>query len=471
MDPSTLNLSSYDPGAFPALAPPAGVLPNFNNPPTRAPAGRTVICVTLSVMLMFVILRAYTRIFMTCLFGIDDYLCLVSAASVTIASAFLLSILGDPLGPHQWNVPLTAITHRYVVNSFVAVCMYAVSSMFTKCTLLAFYLRMFRPDKTARFMTWAGVTVIVTFYAVSLIYLLVQCIPVDQELPGLDPMNWEERASNNRCGRRIIDVSAAQGIFGAVTDLYVLAIPISSVLALRLQKKRKLGVLGIFLTGLLACICSAVAAYYRWRSRDTNDYTWDSVLLCSLASTELNVGIICSCMPIVFVVFRGSTMSSPWSSFMQYFRTRGRQSAATGSKQPRDACFGPSDEDPTLPQFQHRRSTGLHDLIHKTEHTQPFQGITVRTELSTYKTLASVDDTYHEQLKCTYLESYHARNSDFGAFARSGTFFAPGTHLAAAPPNLFVQASSHDQFHSTTHVGYSSQEPRPAERSTVGRAI
>lgn len=129
--------------------------------------------------------------------------------------------------------------------------MYAVSSMFTKCTLLAFYLRVFQPNRTARIMAWAGIITIVLFYVVSIIYLLVQCVPVDQELPGLDPTKWEERARNNRCGRRSIDVSAAQGIVGAVTDLYVLAIPISSVLALRLQKKRKIGVLGIFLTGLL----------------------------------------------------------------------------------------------------------------------------------------------------------------------------------------------------------------------------
>lgn len=136
-------------------------------------------------------------------------------------------------------------------NSFVAVCMYAVSSMFTKCTLLAFYLKVFQPNRMARIMAWAGTVTIVLFYVVSIIYLLVQCVPVDQELPGLDPTKWEERARKNRCGRRSIDVSAAQGLVGAVTDLYVLAIPISSVLALRLQKKRKIGVLGIFLTGLL----------------------------------------------------------------------------------------------------------------------------------------------------------------------------------------------------------------------------
>ncbi|KAG8157018.1 hypothetical protein KVR01_013008 [Diaporthe batatas] len=410
MDPSTLNLSSYDPSTFPALPPPAGVLPDFIDPPTRAPAGRIVICVTLSVMLIFVILRAYTRIFMTRLFGIDDYLCLVSAASVTIASAFLLSILGDPLGPHQWNVPLTAITHRYAVNSIVAVCMYAVSSMFTKCTLLAFYLRMFGPKQTARNMAWAGVVVIVIFYVVSLIFLLIQCIPVDKGLPGVDPMKWEERASNNRCGRRSIDVSAAQGIFGAAADLYVLAIPINSVLALNLPKKRKVGVLGIFLTGLLACMCSVVAAYYRWRLRDTNDYTWDSVLLCSLASAELNMGIICSCMPIVFVVFRGSTTSSPWSSLMRYLRTRGRHSAVTDSNEPKDLGFRLSDEGPALPQFQHKISTSPRTLVHETHHSQPLQSVTVRTEVSTYRSLASMDDAYHEQLKRTYLDSYQTNH-------------------------------------------------------------
>lgn len=100
-------------------------------------------------------------------------------------------------------------------------------------------------------MAWAGIITIVLFYVVSIMFLLVICVPVNQELPGLDPTKWAGKANNNRCGRRSIDVSAAQGLFGAVTDIYILAIPISSVLALRLKKARKIGVLGIFLTGLL----------------------------------------------------------------------------------------------------------------------------------------------------------------------------------------------------------------------------
>lgn len=188
----------------------------------------------------------------------------------------------------------------------------------------------------------------------------------------------------------------------------------------------------------------------------------------TLSSAELNVGIICSCMPIVFVVFRGSTMSSPWSSFLRYFRTRGRRSGAADSKQPKDRDSGLSDDDPTLPQFQHKRSSGLHTPIHKNHHAQLFQGVTVRTEVSTYKTLASVDDTYHEQLKRTYLESYHARNPTLGTHAGSG-------HLRGAyvppPPDFSVRISSHDQLHSNAHMGYPSQELYLAENYTVGRAI
>lgn len=129
--------------------------------------------------------------------------------------------------------------------------MYSVSSMFTKCTLLVFYLRVFRPDKRANIMVWMGIVIIVLFYVISNIVYLVKCIPVSQELPGLDPTEWAERTSNNHCGHPNLDVAAALGIFSSITDFYVLAIPISSVLALQLQRTRKLGVLAIFLTGLL----------------------------------------------------------------------------------------------------------------------------------------------------------------------------------------------------------------------------
>jgi hypothetical protein len=164
-------------------------------------------------------------------------------------------------------------------------------------------------------------------------------------------------------------------------------------------------------------------------------------------------------------------MSSPWSSFMRYLRTRGRHSTVSDSNQPKDAFFRFSDEDPTLPQFQHGRPTGLHTFIQKTHHSRPSQGITVRTELSTYRTLASVDDSYHEQLKRTYLESYHAKNpTSSGAHTASETNSVPRVYFAA-PLDVSEQLSSHDQSYPTAYMGYPSQQLYPAENSTVSRAV
>lgn len=193
--------------------------------------------------------------------------------------------------------------------------------------------------------------------------------------------------------------------------------------------------------------------------------------LCNPSSAELNVGIICSCLPIVFVLFRGSTTNSPWNSFVRYLRTRGRHSTTTNSNQPKDHFYGLSDDDPTLPQFQRERPTGLHAFIHKGHRPRPQHGITVSTELSTYSTLASVDDTYHEQLKRTYLESYLAKTSvSCRTHAALDAYSAPRAH-SVAPVDFCSQAHSHDQAEPPSHMSYSSHEVFPDEHFTVGRAV
>ncbi|KUI61111.1 hypothetical protein VP1G_08288 [Cytospora mali] len=377
MAPAILNMSTYDPSQFPSMTPPAGVTPNFVDPPTRAPATRVVICVTLFLMLLFVCLRIYTRLRVAHAFAADDYLCIVSAACITAFSAVALSIVGNPLGPHQWNIPLTAVTYRYMATYFVTVAMYSLSAMSVKCTLLLFYLRMFRPDRRANIMVWAGIVIIVLFYVISTTLILVDCSPISQQVPSLEPTKWAEQASNSHCAHPGFDVLASQGIFSPITDFYVLAIPVISILALRLQDKRKLGVLAIFLTGLLACACSMAAAYYRWTVRDSKDYSWNSMLPYCLGSAELNIGLICSCLPVVFGMFREVTGS--WNSFIRSLRMHSKENVAPGSRRSR--------------RFQ-----------------KPLN-ITVKTEMSTYTSLASVDDTYHEQLKRNHFDGYHMNYS------------------------------------------------------------
>lgn len=65
-------MSFLDPSQIPAMTPPDGVLPNFVDAETRAPAARVVVCVGLALMLAFITLRIYIRLKVKSIFEADD---------------------------------------------------------------------------------------------------------------------------------------------------------------------------------------------------------------------------------------------------------------------------------------------------------------------------------------------------------------------------------------------------------------
>lgn len=90
-------------------------------------------------------------------------------------------------------------------------------------------------------MIWAGVWSCVVFYMSILIVLLATCLPAHKLLPT-NPTPFESPQ---------LKIAIAMSIFSVVTDIYVLAIPVNLVFQLPLPLERKVGVLAIFLTGLL----------------------------------------------------------------------------------------------------------------------------------------------------------------------------------------------------------------------------
>lgn len=171
----------------------------------------------------------------------------------------------------------------------MAACLSNVSAMFLKSALLVFYLRIFRPNKTARILILVPLVAIISFYATCLIVAVVQChpndsvltfsgdidlshvpagvnipnIPADFNLSLIPPEvlidfitdivieSSFEIQSESKCFRPQLKLSAAQGIFSTVSDFYVLALPIALTLSIQLNLKRKLGLCAVFLTGLL----------------------------------------------------------------------------------------------------------------------------------------------------------------------------------------------------------------------------
>ncbi|KAI1748061.1 hypothetical protein F4782DRAFT_386685 [Xylaria castorea] len=299
---------------IPALPPPPGVQSNFDNPETREDSAKIVVVLTYGLMLIFLALRIYTRVKITNSLGIDDYLSLAAGASITAFTGLSLSLFGSPLGPHQWDVRLSHFNASFLERTLISIVLFSLSSLFVKTALLALYLRVFAPNRTARMMIWAGITTIVVFYIASIVLNISFCVPISMTTPVPDRDAWARKLKASNCSQPVYNLNAATGLFGVVSDLYVLIIPVSMVYKLRIPRNRKLGILGIFLTGLLATALSITSSAFRFHQLKSYDFTWDSIPSYTLRAAELNIGLICSCMPVVFVILKKIFQSGSYSS-------------------------------------------------------------------------------------------------------------------------------------------------------------
>lgn len=166
----------------------------------------------------------------------------------------------------------------------VLICVYCVASIFLKSSLLAFYLRIFRPKRVPRITIWVSLWLIIIFYLTLAIYSPAVChswgtsLPSsgDSDVSGLLPVpnitqiveegspdaiqeainlitqSVVAAADVTPCKRTQLDVSVAGGIFSAVTDIYFLLLPVWLIADLRLPVKRKIGICAVFLIGVLS---------------------------------------------------------------------------------------------------------------------------------------------------------------------------------------------------------------------------
>lgn len=85
--------------------------------------------------------------------------------------------------------------------------------------------------------------------------------------------------------------------FNIVLDLVVFALPIPKILGLNLSTPKKTGTCMVFLVGLFVTVCSIVRLNYVVRWRASLNPTWNNTAIGTWSLIEIDVGIICACMP------------------------------------------------------------------------------------------------------------------------------------------------------------------------------
>lgn len=168
------------------------------------------------------------------------------------------------MGEHTWDVPIIKIGISYskvrsneltffsrsalnvsIQCNLASQCLFALSALFVKATLLVFYLRVFAPLPYTRIMIWAGIAFTVAVYVGTAMATVILYVPQHG-----GEMGWIAPKSD-AVMEALMAVPAAQGVIGIVTDFYILCIPIHLVIQLHLPLGRKIGVVCVFLSGFL----------------------------------------------------------------------------------------------------------------------------------------------------------------------------------------------------------------------------
>ncbi|CAP61986.1 uncharacterized protein PODANS_5_1270 [Podospora anserina S mat+] len=299
--PMDLNL-------IPAMAPPEGQVPNFENPSVnQAPAYIAVAAVFMALTVFFAGVRFWARFFVQRAPWWDDlfiFLALLCQGAY-IGLAIWLSLHG--VGRHMWDVSVASVMKLIEPGRAIGdVTEPAIG--FTKLGLLLFYYKLFAVNDLTRIGSLVGMAVVVPLYT-ALFFVFV----------------FMDEASAWKANK-------AMAVFNIVTDFYLLVLPLTAVVWLRMERRKKIGLIVIFSSGFLACILSIVGAVYRFRAADDPDFTWVLSNVYLVNTIECCVGIICACVPFLPALAKKSPITADWMISLKSLRDRILSAGSRGSR-------------------------------------------------------------------------------------------------------------------------------------------
>ncbi|KAI1351315.1 hypothetical protein F5Y01DRAFT_128582 [Xylaria sp. FL0043] len=395
---------TYDLDHTPVRPPPPGQHSNFDHPESRSYQLIILISVLSFLVAVVILMRLYARLRVTKSFGTDDIFCIAATVLVLSYSGLILRLLyypgGGILGIHLWDVTLRKFI-EWQKLSLADGLLAQVTNATIKVGFLVFYLRLFGLVNHVRWMIWFGLTVIVGFAVAFFIVDLAACVPRAGE-------TYASPSVSERCNSISVNLVTVGAYIRVVTDFYILFIPLHQMPSLGLSKRRKIGVTLIFLTGLLAAGAGLTNLIIRSDKNvfDKSDFTWTIVPVYATTLVELNIGIVCLSLPVIFILFVGrftklSKSLGSWIRERRSPRPSPHQSDhASGSS---EQLAGESDDGgpPRLPPVSDTEtsfSTRMRKFI-RTIYSSQSESTRGDTTLGTFDDQATGKYDYHMHLK------------------------------------------------------------------------
>ena len=164
------------------------------------------------------------------------------------------------------------------------------------------YLRIF-PSQTSYAFSHATTAFVGVYTLICVILLFTQCRPIKAY--------WVKDIEIH-----CVDMQAnmiAIGAINTITDFLVYLWPARYLWRIRLPLKQRVGLVFVFTCGLIVCVAGVLRLIYLNQYFTRTDLFWDAALTTSVGIVEVNIGIVCGCLPCwkpLLVKFLPSIFSS-----------------------------------------------------------------------------------------------------------------------------------------------------------------
>ncbi|KAI1752077.1 hypothetical protein F4782DRAFT_168392 [Xylaria castorea] len=227
-------------------------------PPSQFPPGyletdngRNVIVANSIILVLTTILyalRLIARTLTTAKRGWDDHL-LIPAYVLFLGSVAIIfaEVTQAGVGRHAASLDAGQIT-QYSLLLYLLFWFYVPSSMFSRVSVVALYLRIF-VDKWARIACWLVILLLVGIGVGNVITAQVACTPL--------AYTWDKSIPNGKCINQLLwyQITAS---FNLAADVLILLLPIKTLSNLQTSLAHKIGIALVCLTGSIGLIASSV---------------------------------------------------------------------------------------------------------------------------------------------------------------------------------------------------------------------
>ncbi|KAL5379990.1 hypothetical protein DPSP01_008028 [Paraphaeosphaeria sporulosa] len=257
--------------------------------------------------------------------GWDDYIILATVV-FGIPSTIIQDIgtIKHGLGKDVWTLSFGTIT-AFVKWFYIIEVLYFFNVAMLKLSLLFFFLRIF-PAKPIKRLLWATIAFNICFGIAFIVTAIFQCTPIRFYWE-----KWDGEHVNGKC----INLNAlgwANAAISILLDIWMLALPLWQVLQLKLAWKKKVSVAMMFFVGTFVTVISIIRLQSLISFATSTNPTWDQADAANWSTIEINVGIICACMPalrlILVRIFPRALGSTQYASNQYYAKYGTNRSGA-----------------------------------------------------------------------------------------------------------------------------------------------